>query len=165
MQFDERPSKVEHLEVICDFPDTFQCHESKIVEDPTRARRLNCDRVVVAYAFDGRRAPLLDKFGWNFLILTGWRPNSSADSLPTRASGILLLLLLLLFLLYWDRRLRILAPAYRSVAAGRVPHYPLLTSAPQPTQLTPFHDNICDAFSCQHFLGRYFAMSTIIVDD
>ena len=63
MQFDERPSKVEHLEVICDFPDTFQCHESKIVEDPTRARRLNCDRVVVAYAFDGRRAPLLDKFG------------------------------------------------------------------------------------------------------
>ena len=51
MQFDERPSKVEHLEVICDFPDTFQCHESKIVEDPTRARRLNCDRVVVVCAF------------------------------------------------------------------------------------------------------------------
>ena len=34
-----------------------------------------------------RRATLLDKFGRNFLILTGWRPNSSADSLPTGASG------------------------------------------------------------------------------
>ena len=59
MQVDERPSKVEHLEVICDFPDTLQCHKLKIV------RRLNCDRVVVACAcaIDARRATLFDKFG------------------------------------------------------------------------------------------------------
>ena len=39
MQFDERPSKVGHFEVTCDFPDTLQCHESKIVEDPIRVIR------------------------------------------------------------------------------------------------------------------------------
>ena len=53
MHFDKRSLIVEHLEVICDFANTLQCHKLR------KVKFLNCDRVVD----DAQRAPLLDKFG------------------------------------------------------------------------------------------------------